>query len=89
MKKYKLEGYNSGGYLSFREVDFNGTLEYVHYYNDEMKRIHYIKVTHSDGSITQEDNEFLQKLLDQQSHRESFLTIGIEESLNENISIDK
>lgn len=81
MPRYKLEGYNSGGYRSFREVEFEGKLEYVNYYDaeDPMKRIQYIEVTHPDGSVTQEDDDFIQALLDAQSYIESFLVIGIEE----------
>lgn len=79
LKWFRLEGYNSGGYKSEREVYFNGNLEYIHYYDDDNKVIKYIKVTHADGSVTQEDNDFLQKLLDEQSYKEGFLVTGIEE----------
>jgi len=93
MPRYRLEGYNSGGYHSFRDVEFDGKLEYIHYYDeldkDIPKTIKYIQVTHPDGTVTHEDNEFLQKLLDEQSYIESFLTVGIEELTDEMIAQDK
>ncbi len=66
MPRYKLKGYNSGGYRSSREVDFNGKLEYIQIYDPKDSKIYiqYIEVTHPNGSKTHEDNEFLQKLLD-------------------------
>ena len=79
VKWFRLEGYNSGGYKSEREVYFNGNLEYIHYYDDNDKVVQYIKVTHADDSVTQEDNDFLQNLLDEQSYKENFLVTGIEE----------
>ena len=86
MKVFILEGYNSGGYHSFREVEFDGDLEYVSYYEEGVeppKIVRYIKGTYPDGRVVHEDNEFLQKLLDEQSYIESFLTVGIEEQLKE------
>ncbi len=87
MPTYRLEGYNSGGYHSYRDVQFDGKLEYVHYYEelekDLPKTVQYIKVTHPDGTITHEDNEFLQKLLNEQSYIEDFLTVDIKELTDE------
>ena len=82
MKVFRLEGYNSGGYHSFRELKFDGNLEYIAYYEEDSeppKLVRYIKVTYPDGTVVHKDNEFLQKLLNEQSYIESFLTIGIEE----------
>ena len=93
MPTYRLEGYNSGGYHDFRDVEFEGKLEYVHYYeepeSDIPKTVSYIKVTHPDGSVTHEGNEFLQALLDEQSYIEDFLTVGIEELTDEMRARDK
>lgn len=88
MNVFRLEGYNSGGYRSFREVKFDGDLEHVSYYKEDSeppKLVRYIKVTYPDGSVVHEDNDFLQKLLDEQSYIESFLTIGIEELSNKEL----
>ena len=93
MPTYRLEGYNSGGYHDFRDVEFDGKLEYVHYYEEQEsdipKTVSYIKVTYPDGSVTHEGNEFLQALLDEQSYIEDFLTVGIEELTDEMIARDK
>ena len=93
MPTYRLEGYNSGGYHDFRDVEFDGKLEYVSYYDnldkDIPNTIRYINVTYPDGTVTHEDDDFLQNLLDTQSYIETFMTIGIEELTEEMIARDK
>jgi len=80
MNKFRVEGYNSGGYHAYRELEFDGDLEYCYYYDarDDYSFVSYIKVTFPDGSVTHKDRDFIQKLLDEQSYIESFLTTGIE-----------
>lgn len=93
MPVYRLEGYNSGGYHDYRDVKFDGKLEYVRYYDNLEKNIpdtvRYIKVTYPDGTITHENDEFLQNLLNEQSYIESFITVGIEEITEETIEKEK
>jgi hypothetical protein len=80
MRRYRLEGYNSGGYHAFREVDFPGGIRLVRRYDAATGSVErYIEVTEPGGEVRREDNAFLQRLLDEQSYVESFLTTGIEE----------
>jgi len=64
MKKYLLIGYNSGGYKDQEELNFDGTIQ-----KDET----HFKITHADGTITVEDNEFIEELLlKERGYHESF-----------------
>lgn len=91
MVKYKLEGYNSGGYKSSREIIFEGKIEKLwkqdskHPNNEQL--VSYYKVTHPNGRVTEEDNEFLQNILNRQSYIESFSVTEII-VLNEEIKDD-
>jgi hypothetical protein len=93
LTKYRLIGYNSGGYRTEREIIFEGTIEKCYRLDPKdpysLRQIPFFKVTHADGKVTQEENEFLQRLLDEQSYIESFLTVELEEIPLSNEDISK
>jgi len=81
MVKYKLEGYTSGGYKSSREIIFDGKIEKLwkrdpkHPNSEQL--VSYYKVTHPNGKTTEEDDEFLQNILNRQSYIENFSVTAI------------
>ena len=81
MTKYKLLGYNSGGYKSSREIMFNGKIEKLWRSDPEYPgregKVSYFKITYPDGMVSEEDNDFIQKILDTQSYIESFLVTDV------------
>ena len=83
LTKYGLTGYNSGGFKTNRNIIFEGTIEkfYAPDPQDPNRRhtMPYFRVTHADGKVTEETNDFLQQLLNQQSYIESFLTVELTE----------
>ena len=92
MKNYLLLGYNSGGYKDSVEISFDGTIEKL--YKPDIEDLDsmttYFKITHSDGRTTDEEHEFMDKLiLKQLGYHESFLVTKViemnEKSLIESI----
>ncbi len=83
MRKYKLIGYNSGGYKASRTILFDGEITLCYRSDsdnsDKQRKFFYFRVVHADGSVTEEENDFLQSLLDEQSYIERFLTVELEE----------
>jgi len=81
MIEYKLVGYNSSGYKSSRNILFDAKIEKLwrpdSRYPDTERMISYFKVTYPDGTVTEEDNEFLQNILNKQSYIESFLVTEV------------
>jgi len=83
MRKYKLSGYNSGGYKANREVLFDGEIRTCRIPDPDdvtgERQLSRFRVTHPNGKVTIETHKFLQRLLDEQSYIESFLTVDLEE----------
>ena len=81
MIEYKLVGYNSGGYKSSRNITFDGKIEKLRKpdprYPGTESMMSYFKITYPDGTVIEEDNEFLQNILNKQSYIESFLVIEV------------
>lgn len=81
MRRYKLFGYNSGGYKSSRHISFDGKIEKLWKPDPEHpgteRTVSYFKITYPDGTVVEKDNDFIQKILDSQSYVESFLVIEV------------
>jgi len=92
MKNYLLLGYNSGGYKDSVEIYFDGTIEklYKPDIEDEDSITTYFRITHLNGNITDEEHEFMDKLIYKSlGYHESFLVTQVievnEESLRASI----
>ena len=82
MRNYLLLGYNSGGYKDNLTISFDGTIEKLYKpdpkYPGTPSEITYFHITHADGTITDEDNSFLEELiLKERGYHESFLVCQI------------
>jgi hypothetical protein len=82
MTNYLLLGYNSGGYKDNLTISFDRTIEKLYKpdpkYPNTPSEITYFHITHSDGTITDEDNSFMEKLiLKERGYHESFLVCQI------------
>ncbi len=82
MKNYLLLGYNSGGYKDRAIISFDGTIDILFKpdpkYPNTPSTISYFHITHADESVTDENNEFLEKLInDERGYHESFLVCQI------------
>jgi len=95
MVEYRLVGYNSGGYRSSRTILFDGKIEKLWKpdpeYPDTERTISYFKITYPNGMVTEENNEFLQNILNTQSYIESFLVtevIALPEDLEDKVEED-
>lgn len=76
MVHYQLIGYNSGGYRSSRTIVFDGKIEKCSRLDPSHPGMEsYFKITHPDGTVSEEGNDFFQAILDEQSYIESFLVI--------------
>jgi len=95
MKKYLLLGYNSGGYKDSEQISFDGKIEKLYKpdpnysnYPDSPTQLSYFQITHADGTITNEANEFMDKLLLQsRGYHESFLVTQIFEINEESLHV--
>jgi len=80
MRRYLLIGYNSSGYKSDEEIHFDGIIHKLYKLDpQEMStEITYFEVTHADGSITDEDHDFIDELLlNERGYTESFLATQV------------
>lgn len=85
MNKYRLEGYNSGGYRSSREIDFDGVIEIYETTDPNcefplLKELWY-RYTYSDGRVVEDKGELLQELINNSYWHEIFTTQRIIENL--------
>lgn len=78
MNKYRLEGYNSGGYSSTREIEFDGVIEMYETADPNcefplLKELWY-RYIYNDGRIVEDKGELLQELINKSCWCEIFTT---------------
>ena len=80
MTRYLLIGYNSSGYKSDEEIHFDGQIHKLYKPDpqDALTNITYFEVTHADGSISNEEHDFIDELLlHERGYTESFLVTKV------------
>ncbi len=82
MKNYLLLGYNSGGYKDRIIISFDGIIQKYYKpdpeYPDTPSCLTYFKITHKDGTVTEENRDFFKELIyKKRGYHESFLVCQI------------